>query len=59
MLNSNKLQSGILISPSTDDWDSYLTGIQSLDWEGLELFFSLTCTQSAFLSKEVNQISVC
>lgn len=33
-----KPQSGILISPSTDDWDSNLTGIQSLDWEGFEFF---------------------
>lgn len=53
MLYSKKPQSGIL--PSTEDWDSDLTEIQSLDWEGL----FLACTQSASLSKEENQVPVC
>ena len=39
MTRSNKPQTGIVILPSTGDWDSDLTGIQHLDLQGLEQFF--------------------
>ena len=59
MLYSNKPQSGMLVSPSIDDWDTDppWNSVFGLGMTGVVL--SLASTQPASLGKEGNQIPWC